>query len=150
MEQEKYTKELLKIITECLNEMVLNDDLKSIMHFILIRLIKLTNNKYGFIGEIISDRFGKSLLRQQTVINYNTQNSLGKLNKIDEYDIDRRGSINIDTDLDIYNYEPLFDLIYSSKKHIISNNVKKDIRRNKKLTHTDTQTNIQPELDNFI
>ena len=145
-EKEKDTKELLKLITECLNEMVLNDDLKSIMHFILIRLIKLTNNKYGFIGEIREDRFGKSFLRQQTVINYNTQNSSGKLNKINENEIDRRGSINIDTDLDIYNYEPLFDLIYSSKKPIISNNVKKDTRRKQKPG----DTVIHPELDNFV
>jgi signal transduction histidine kinase/CheY-like chemotaxis protein len=146
MEPEKYTKELLKLITECLNEMVLNDDLKSIMHFILIRLIKLTKNKYGFIGEIILDRFGKSLLRQQTVINYYNQDSVDKLNKIDENEIDRRGSINIDTDLDIYNYEPLFDLIYSEKKPIFSNNIKKDNRRNKKVGDED----MLPKLDNFI
>ena len=61
--------------------MLLNDDLKSIMHFIIIRLIKLTNNKYGFIGEIISDRFGKSFLRQQTIVNYNN-NSIDKLSTV--------------------------------------------------------------------
>jgi signal transduction histidine kinase/CheY-like chemotaxis protein len=149
MEPEKYTKELLKLITECLNEMVLNDDLKTIMHFILIRLIKLTKNKYGFIGEIILDRFGKSLLRQQTVINYNnTQKSTDKLHKIEENEIDRKGSIDINTDLDIYNYEPLFDLIYSEKKPIFSNNIKKDNRRNKKIGVGDED--ILPKLDNFI
>ena len=32
MEIENYTKELLKLVTECLNEMILNDDLKQICY----------------------------------------------------------------------------------------------------------------------
>jgi signal transduction histidine kinase/ActR/RegA family two-component response regulator len=119
MEIENYTKELLKLVTECLNEIILNDDLKSIMHFIIIRLVKITNNKFGFIGEIITDRFGKSFLRQQTLINYN--NSFGEDNDTDNI---------IYNDLDSYDYEPLFDLIYSKKEIIISNDVENDIRRN--------------------
>jgi len=121
MEIENYTKELLKLVTECLNEIILNDDLKSIMHFIIIRLVKITNNKFGFIGEIITDRFGKSFLRQQTLINYN--NSFGEDNDTDTDNI-------IYNDLDSYDYEPLFDLIYSKKEIIISNDVENDIRRN--------------------
>jgi signal transduction histidine kinase/ActR/RegA family two-component response regulator len=119
MEIENYTKELLKLVTECLNEIILNDDLKSIMHFIIIRLVKITNNKFGFIGEIITDRFGKSFLRQQTLINYN--NYFGEDNDTDNI---------IYNDLDSYDYEPLFDLIYSKKEIIISNDVENDIRRN--------------------
>ena len=116
MEIEKYTKELLNLVTECLNEMILNDDLKSIMCFIITRLVKITNNKFGFIGEIIKDRFGKSLLRQQTVINYNNNdNSFGN-----------------DIELDIYDYEPLFNLIYSKKEIIIENDETK-IQKNTKL-----------------
>ena len=43
MKIEKYAKDILNLVTECLNEMIINDDLSSIMHFILTRLIKITD-----------------------------------------------------------------------------------------------------------
>ncbi len=136
MEIEKYAKELVNLLTECFNEMLINDDLKSLMHFILTRLVKVTNNKYGFIGEIKKDRFGKQYLYQQTVVHQSNNNFLpsthykpkkhffGFLRKDDS-----ENELQIDNDQDIYDYEKLFDLIYSEKQIIISNDVNKDPRR---------------------
>ena len=45
MEIEKYAKDLLHMVTDCLNEVVVNDDLTKLMNFIIERLIKITNNK---------------------------------------------------------------------------------------------------------
>lgn len=138
METEKNAKELVNLLTECFNEMLINDDLKSLMHFILTRLVKITNNKYGFIGEIKKDRFGKQYLYQQTVVHQSNNNFLpsthykpkkhffgfGFLRK-DESE----NELQIENDQDIYDYEKLFDLIYSEKQIIISNDVNKDHRR---------------------
>jgi len=136
MEIEKYAKELVNLLTECFNEMLINDDLKSLMHFILTRLVKVTNNKYGFIGEIKKDRFGKQYLYQQTVVQQINNSFLpsthykpkkhffGFLRKDDS-----ENELQIDNDQDIYEYEKLFDLIYSEKQIIISNDVNKDPRR---------------------
>ncbi len=68
MDIEKYTKDLLNTVTECMNEIVINDDIQSIMHFILKKLMRITLNKYGLVGEIIKDRFGRSVLRPQMII----------------------------------------------------------------------------------
>jgi hypothetical protein len=70
MEIETYAKDLLNVVTDCLNEVVINDDLKKLMNFIMDRLVKITHNKYGFIGEILDDRSGKSFIKYQTIINY--------------------------------------------------------------------------------
>jgi signal transduction histidine kinase/CheY-like chemotaxis protein len=107
MEIEKYTKDLLNVVTECLNEVVINEDLNKLSIFILEKLIKITNNKFGFIGELCDDN-GKSYLKYQSFIN-----------NIESYDY----SLNED-----YNYYPLFDLLYIEKKIIIVNNLENDNR----------------------
>jgi signal transduction histidine kinase/CheY-like chemotaxis protein len=107
MEIEKYAKDLLNVVTDCLNEVVINDDLKKLMNFIMDRLVKITHNKYGFIGEILEDRSGKSFIKYQTIINYQST-------KID--------------DTEEYNFNELYSLIYSEKKIIISNDVINDHR----------------------
>jgi signal transduction histidine kinase/CheY-like chemotaxis protein len=136
MDIEKYTKELLNTVTDCMNEIVINDDIQSIMYFILKKLMRITLNKYGLVGEIIKDRFGKSVLRPQMIIS-NERLSEGEI-KLEDDDgnefyksfsqesSDDNISIN-----DIYDYEKLFDLIYKEKKTIIVNDVLADPRKSK-------------------
>jgi GAF domain-containing protein len=150
MEIEKYAKDIVNLLTECFNEMLINDDLKSLMHFILTRLVKVTNNKYGFIGEIKKDRFGKQYLYQQTVVQQPSNSLLpsthykakkhffGFLRKDDS-----ENELQIDNDQDIYDYEKLFDLIYSEKQIIISNDVNKDSRRQ-------TRKDLDSQFKRFI
>ncbi len=78
MEIETYTKDLLNVVTDCLNEVVINDDLKKLMNFIMIRLVKITHNKYGFIAEILQDITGKSFNKYQTIIQYEKEECDGK------------------------------------------------------------------------
>ncbi len=107
MEIETYTKDLLNVVTDCLNEVVINDDLKKLMNFIMIRLVKITHNKYGFIAEILQDITGKSFIKYQTIIQYEKEECDGK----EEYD-----------------FNELYSMIYSEKKIIISNDIMNDPR----------------------
>ncbi len=136
MDIEKYTKELLNTVTECMNEIVINEDIQSIMHFILKKLMRITLNKYGLVGEVTKDRFGRNVLRPQMIIS-DERFSDGEIKIEDDNgnefyksysqsDTDENISIN-----DIYDYEKLFDLIYKEKKTIISNDILNDPRRSK-------------------
>jgi signal transduction histidine kinase/CheY-like chemotaxis protein len=120
MEIETYAKDLLNVVTDCLNEVVINDDLKKLMNFIMDRLVKITHNKYGFIGEILDDRLGKSFIKYQTIINY-------QLDKSDKSDTSNK---SIDTEE--YDFNELYSLVYSEKKIIISNDVISDPRNKSK------------------
>ncbi len=139
MDIEKYTKELLNTVTDCMNEIVINDDIQSIMHFILKKLMRITLNKYGLVGEIIKDRFGRSVLRPQMIIS-NERLSDGEIKIEDDNGNEFYKSFsqeNNDDNIsinDIYDYEKLFDLIYKEKKTIISNDVLNDSRRSKNTT----------------
>jgi signal transduction histidine kinase/CheY-like chemotaxis protein len=136
MDIEKYTKDLLNTVTECMNEIVINDDIQSIMHFILKKLMRITLNKYGLVGEVTKDRFGRCVLRPQMIISDDLFND-GEIKIEDDNgnefyksysqsSEDENISIN-----DIYDYEKLFDLIYKEKKTIISNDILNDPRRSK-------------------
>lgn len=136
MDIEKYTKDLLNTVTECMNEIVINDDIQSIMHFILKKLMRITLNKYGLVGEIIKDRFGRCVLRPQMIISderlsdgeikIEDDNGNEFYKSFSQESNDDNVSIN-----DIYDYEKLFDLIYKEKKTIISNDILNDPRRSK-------------------
>ena len=76
MDIEKYAKDLLNVVTDCLNEIVINDDLKKLMTYIMDKLVKITNNKYGFLGEILKDRSGRSFIKYQSIININPLHKL--------------------------------------------------------------------------
>ena len=127
MEIQKYTKDLLNVVTECLNEVVINEDLNKLSIFILEKLIKITNNKLGFIGEIC-DNNGKSYLKYQSFIN-----------NIEAYDY------NLTED---YNYYSLFDLLYVEKKIIIVNDMENDPRIIQPLSNN--QLILSRMIKNFV
>jgi hypothetical protein len=136
MDIEKYTKDLLNTVTECMNEIVINDDIQSIMHFILKKLMRITLNKYGLVGEIIKDRFGRCVLRPQMIIS-DERLSDGEIKIEDDNGNEFYKSFTQESNddnisiNDIYDYEKLFDLIYKEKKTIISNDILNDPRRSK-------------------
>jgi two-component system sensor histidine kinase/response regulator len=127
MDIEKYAKDLLNIVTDCLNEIVVNDDLKKLMNYIMEKLVKITNNKYGFLGEIIKDRTGKKFVKYQSIINLSNKNN----------DIPSTLTTSINSSIsnvsgsylsEEYDYPEIFNLIYSEKKIIISNDIENDHR----------------------
>lgn len=140
MEIDKYAKELLNVITDCMNEIVVNNNNnnpKKLMEFILKKLIKITNNKFGFIGEILTNRQGNSFLKYQTIIKFSL--SLNQYLEIDN---------NLTEINEEYNFNPLYNLIYNEKKIIISNDVENDI---KKLTKNSNEKNEKNnEIKNLI
>ena len=139
MDIEKYAKNLLNVVTDCLNEIVINDDLKKLMTYIMDKLVKITNNKYGFLGEILKDRSGRPFIKYQSIINVNT-NPLNKLDDSSNYSnysslINSISTISNNSVLgsylsEEYTYPEIFNLIYSEKKIIISNDIMNDPRNN--------------------
>jgi two-component system sensor histidine kinase/response regulator len=135
MEIEKYTKDLLNVVTDCLNEIVINDDLNKLMLVILEKLVKITNNKFGFIAEIMYDNNSKSYIRYQTVIDY--------------LNINISNTSNTSNASNDYNYYPLFDLIYKEKNIIISNDMLNDSRIDQSKLSVQ-QLSVSKKMKNFI
>jgi signal transduction histidine kinase/CheY-like chemotaxis protein len=120
MEIEKYSKNLLKVVTECLNEMTVNDDLKSMMLFICESLTKITNNEYGFIGEILKDKTGTPFLRYRAIVGEKFKST---------YSHYYNNNFIKDDNLDLYDFDSLFGIVYKESKIIYSNDLANDPRR---------------------
>ncbi len=142
MDIEKYAKDLLNIVTDCLNEIVINDDLKKLMNYIMEKLVKITNNKYGFLGEILKDRTGNSFIKYQSIINLLNKSNENFLSTSITSSISNISGIGTGTYLsEEYDYPEIFNLIYTEKKIIISNDIETDPRninhtRNNVITHS--------------
>jgi signal transduction histidine kinase/CheY-like chemotaxis protein len=120
MEIEKYSKNVLKVVTECLSEMTVNDDLKSMMIFICESLTKLTNNEYGFIGEILKDKNGVPFLRYRAIVGDKFKSTYASY---------YNNNFIKNDNLDLYDFDSLFGLVYKESKIIYSNDVIHDPRR---------------------
>ena len=137
MEIEKYPKNLLKVITDCLDEMIVNDDLKSMMNFICDTLVKITDNQYGFIGEILKDKNGVPFLRYRAIVGEQFMTVYSHYYKKNFIENDN---------LDFYNFDTLFGLAYTENQIIYSNDIMNDPRRGGKSK----LPKEHPKLKNFL
>jgi hypothetical protein len=60
-------------------ESILSDIFKDKKPFVKEKNVKITNNKYGFLGEILKDRTGKSFIKYQSVINLSNKSNENSL-----------------------------------------------------------------------
>jgi len=137
MEIEKYSKELLSVITNCLNEMIVNDDIKSMMNFVCETLTKITKNQYGFIGEMLKNKKGIPFLRYRAIVGNDFMTTYTEYYK--------KHFIKEDN-LDFYNFDTLVGLVYTENKIIYSNDLDKDPRRG---GHSKIPEG-HPKIKNFI
>lgn len=118
-----YDKNILQTINECLREMYLNDDYRSVLHFMINKILKITENEFGFIAEIMENDGGEKFIRYK---------AMGGEPFIEEfYEYYKKHFIDSEY-LDFYNFDNLFGMVYTENNIIISNDPDNDPRRSNK------------------
>ena len=114
------TRKLLEAISNCINIILSEKDLRDICHGILGEMIQITNDKMAYVAELMYSDIGSPFFRYKAVV------FKSKISSFNSYY--KKHFIKNDN-LDFYDMDTLYGLVYKTGETIISNDIKRDPRR---------------------
>lgn len=110
---------LVGAITKCVDIILNNDNIKDICQGILMELLHVSNNKMGYVAELKYSDAGSPFFRYKAVA------FKSKISSFNEY----YKKHFLRDDLDFYDMNTLYGLVYTTGGTIISNDIANDPRR---------------------
>lgn len=114
------TRKLLEAISNCINIILSEKDLKDICHGILTEMVQLTNDKMAYVSELMYSDIGSPFFRYKAV---------AFKSKISSFNAYYKKHFLKNDNLDFYDMNTLYGLVYKTGETIISNDIKHDSRR---------------------
>lgn len=111
---------ILSAINNCIDAILNEKTIKNMFHKMLHELLYATDNRMGFVGELKFTDAGSPYFRYKAVVFKSNISSFNEYHK--------KHFIKNDN-LDLYNMNTLYGLVYKTKGTIISNDVYNDPRR---------------------
>lgn len=111
---------VIKIINNCIDYILNEKNLKDMCHKMLQELLQITQNRMGFIGELKYTDAGSPFFRYKAVV------FKSEISSFNEY---YKKHFLKNDNLDLYNMNTLYGLVYKNRSTVISNDVQNDPRR---------------------
>ena len=120
LSMENDTGKLLEAISNCIDIILSEKNLKDICHGILAEMIQITNDKMAYIAELMYSDIGSPFFRYKAVV---------FKSKISSFNSYYKKHFVKNDNLDFYDMNTLYGIVYKTGETVISNDIKNDPRR---------------------